>query len=66
MKRSVFNATLAGAAATAAPGCNGDTLTEVSANLALFRVQEQGKVEFVRIYDIDVAGEMIWWMGVVG
>lgn len=44
---------------------NGDVLAEVSANLALMRVHDNGRLEFLHRHDIDVAGEMIWWMGIV-
>ncbi|HUO23440.1 MAG TPA: beta-propeller fold lactonase family protein [Caulobacteraceae bacterium] len=40
--------------------------TEVPANLALFGVEDDGKLKFLHRYDLDVAPEMLWWMGVVG
>ncbi len=43
---------------------DGDSLNKVPANLALFRVQEDGRLEFLRRYDLDVGSEMIWWMGI--
>jgi 6-phosphogluconolactonase (cycloisomerase 2 family) len=44
----------------------GDALREIPANLALFRVGDDGRLDFLRRYDVDVGREMIWWMGVVG
>jgi 6-phosphogluconolactonase (cycloisomerase 2 family) len=43
----------------------GDGLTPVPANLAIFRVGEDGTLEFVRRHDLKVGAEMVWWMGVV-
>jgi 6-phosphogluconolactonase (cycloisomerase 2 family) len=44
----------------------GDSVTDVPANLAVFRVGEDGRLSFRRRYELDLAGEMVWWMGVVG
>jgi 6-phosphogluconolactonase len=45
---------------------DGASSRQVPAGLALFTVHENGKLEFIRKYDLDVGTEMIWWMGVVG
>jgi 6-phosphogluconolactonase len=37
----------------------------VPASLAVFRVRDDGKLDFVRKYDVDVAGRNMWWMGMV-
>lgn len=45
---------------------DGQRREEIPANLALFRVEDEGILSFVRRHDIDVEGEMIWWCGFVG
>jgi hypothetical protein len=35
------------------------------AALSLFRVAGDGKLEFVRAYEIDVGNRTMWWMGMV-
>ncbi len=37
----------------------------VSPNLAVFRVGDDGKLDYVRQYDIDVGSETMFWMGIV-
>jgi 6-phosphogluconolactonase len=37
----------------------------VPASLAVFRVRADGKLDFVRKYDVDVGGRNMWWMGMV-
>jgi 6-phosphogluconolactonase len=37
----------------------------VPAGLSLFRIADDGKLTFVRKYDIDIAGKPMWWMGMV-
>jgi hypothetical protein len=32
----------------------------------LFRIAGDGKLDFVRKYDIDVGERTMWWMGMVG
>ena len=44
---------------------DGSSVREVPASLAMFRVGSDGRLEFVRKYDIDVGRETIWWMGIV-
>jgi 6-phosphogluconolactonase (cycloisomerase 2 family) len=43
----------------------GDGLTEVPANLALFHVGGEGKLVFARRYDLDAGAEKCWWAGIV-
>jgi 6-phosphogluconolactonase len=38
---------------------------EVPCCLSLFRVGDDGKLDFVRKYDIDVGAKTMWWMGIV-
>jgi 6-phosphogluconolactonase len=37
----------------------------VPACLSLFRIGDDGKLDFVRKYDIDVGERTMWWMGIV-
>ena len=34
--------------------------------LTVFRIGQDGKLDFVRKYDIDVGERTMWWMGMVG
>jgi 6-phosphogluconolactonase (cycloisomerase 2 family) len=43
----------------------GATLRTVPANLALFRTGEDGRLDFVRKYDVDVGDKTMFWMGMV-
>jgi len=40
-------------------------LKVVSAGLLVFRIGNDGKLEFVRKYDIDVGDRSMFWMGIV-
>ena len=42
---------------------DGNAVRTVPASLAVFRVGDDGKLAFVRKYDIDVGGQNIFWMG---
>lgn len=37
----------------------------VPASLALFRIDQNGRLDFVRKYDVDVGGRTMFWMGMV-
>ena len=37
----------------------------VPACLSLFRIADDGKLDFVRKYDVDVGERTMWWMGMV-
>jgi 6-phosphogluconolactonase len=43
----------------------GATLRTVPASLALFRIDDAGKLDFVRKYDVDVGDRTMFWMGMV-
>jgi 6-phosphogluconolactonase len=43
----------------------GDTVKPVPANLAVFRIRADGKLDFVRRYDVAVGQKPLWWMGLV-
>jgi 6-phosphogluconolactonase len=44
---------------------DGDTVKTVPAGLTVFRMGEDGKLIFVRTYDIDVGDKSMFWMGMV-
>ncbi len=39
--------------------------TEVPPRLTLFRIGDDGRLTFVRSYDIETNGRFMWWMGMV-
>jgi 6-phosphogluconolactonase len=44
---------------------DGNTVRTVAAGLSVFRIGGDGKLTFVRKYDIDVGDKVMWWMGMV-
>ena len=44
---------------------DGDTLRDVPARLSVFRIGADGRLAFVRAYDVPVGDDTIWWMGMV-
>jgi 6-phosphogluconolactonase len=42
---------------------DGAQLREVPCCLSLFRIGDDGKLDFVRKYDIEIGGRTMWWMG---
>src|SRR5689334_5225503 len=44
---------------------DGDTVRSIAAGLSVFRIGDDGKLTFVRKYDIDVSGKTMFWMGMV-
>ena len=44
---------------------DGATVRTVPASLALFRIGDDGKLDFVRKYDVDVGNRTMFWMGMV-
>lgn len=44
----------------------GNDVTIVPARLSVFRVGDDGKLDFVRAYDVDATGKTHYWMGIVG
>ena len=38
----------------------------VPARLSVFRVGDDGRLDFVRAYDVDATGKTHYWMGIVG
>ncbi|HMA71837.1 MAG TPA: beta-propeller fold lactonase family protein [Xanthobacteraceae bacterium] len=43
----------------------GDKVVAIPAGLSVFRVSPDGKLDFVRKYDLDVGGYTQWWSGMV-
>jgi 6-phosphogluconolactonase len=44
---------------------DGDAIRTIPGGLSVFRVGDDGKLTFVRKYDIDVGGKTMFWMGMV-
>jgi 6-phosphogluconolactonase len=44
---------------------DGDNVRTVAAGLSVFRIATDGKLEFVRAYDVDVGDKVMFWMGMV-
>jgi hypothetical protein len=42
-----------------------DGVKTVPASLAVFRVRNDGKLDFVRKYDLNVGNRNMFWMGMV-
>jgi 6-phosphogluconolactonase (cycloisomerase 2 family) len=47
----------------ALPVRDGASVRIIPASLAVFRVSADGRLEFVRKYDVEVGGETMFWMG---
>jgi len=48
------------------PVRDGATTRQVLACLSLFRIGDDGRLDFVRKYDVDVGSRQMFWMGMVG
>jgi 6-phosphogluconolactonase len=46
------------------PVRNATSVSTVPASLAVFRVRGDGKLDFVRKYDVAVGGRNMFWMGI--
>jgi 6-phosphogluconolactonase (cycloisomerase 2 family) len=44
---------------------DGDAETTIPAGLSVFRIGDDGKLTFVRAYDVDVGDKSMFWMGMV-
>jgi hypothetical protein len=44
---------------------DGAALRTVPASLAVFRIKDDGRLDFIRKYDVDVGGRTMFWMGMV-
>jgi len=49
----------------ALPVREGAAIRTVPASLAVFRIDDSGKLDFVRKYDVDVGDKTMFWMGMV-
>jgi 6-phosphogluconolactonase len=47
------------------PVRDGGVVREVPACLSVFRIDEDGKLDFVRKYDVEVGNQQMFWMGMV-
>jgi hypothetical protein len=47
------------------PVREGAAIRTVPASLAVFRIDDRGKLDFVRKYDVDVGNRTMFWMGMV-
>ena len=45
---------------------DGSSIVSVPARLSVFRVGDDGTLDFVRKYDVETNGKFQWWMGMVG
>ena len=43
----------------------GTSVRTIPANVAVFRIQKDGRLEFVRRYDVAVGRKPLWWVGLV-
>jgi 6-phosphogluconolactonase len=50
---------------TGLPVKEGGAIRIVPACLSLFRIGADGKLDFVRKYDVDVGDQQMFWMGMV-
>jgi len=44
---------------------DGATVKTVPGNLSVFRIRTDGKLDFVKTYDVAVGRKPLWWMGLV-
>jgi len=44
---------------------DGDSVKSIQAGLSVFRIGDDGKLAFVRTYDVDVGDKTMFWMGMV-
>jgi 6-phosphogluconolactonase len=44
---------------------DGDTIRDIPTRLSLFRIADDGRLNFARAYDINVGERTMWWMGMV-
>ena len=50
---------------TGLPVREGGVIRTIPACLSLFRIADDGKLDFVRKYDVDVGDQQMFWMGMV-
>jgi len=43
----------------------GESIRYVPAALSVFRIGADGKLDFVRKYDVELGGKFQWWAGIV-
>ena len=47
------------------PVRRGDRIEMIPARLSVFRIASDGRLGFVRSYDVEVGNKTMWWMGMV-
>jgi hypothetical protein len=47
------------------PVKDGAAIREVAACLSVFRIGDDGRLDYVRKYDVDVGNRQMFWMGMV-
>jgi len=47
------------------PVKDGDGVMVAPATMSVFRIGNDGKLSYIRKYDVDVGGASLWWMGMV-
>ena len=45
---------------------DGESVRNVPAGMSVFRVRDDGTLDYVRTYDVDAEGRTHYWMGIVG
>ncbi len=44
---------------------DGDPIRDVPARLSVFRIEADGRLDFVRADDVEVGGRTMWWIGMI-
>jgi hypothetical protein len=44
---------------------DGDAVRHVPARLSTFRIRDDGRLDYVRSYDVEVGKAFMWWMGML-
>jgi hypothetical protein len=45
---------------------DGNDIRHVPAALSVFRIADDGRLQFARKYDVELGGKFQWWSGLVG
>jgi len=44
---------------------DGDAVRHIPARLSAFRIRDDGRLDYVRSYDVEVGKAFMWWMGML-
>jgi hypothetical protein len=44
---------------------DGDAVRHAPARLSTFRIRDDGRLDYVRSYDVEVGKAFMWWMGML-